>query len=314
MNHKTLHITNGDSTTRYLQSLDFKGEFITWREMLCEGRTLHEVGSEDFWKTRFDFLKKSYKVTKKTFIDFTLKEYRLLCQKKHQEQIVLWFEHDLFCQINMIAVISWLKQYRPGVPVYLVCSGDVKGVSKRLGLAELNKTQLKQHYKNKVLLSQDDIEYADYIWQLYCSDSPLRLETVHSFNPMSPFKYLSEALQAHLKRFPTLSNGLNEIENTILSTAAAQQPKNKHQFVGMLLKNQGVHGFGDLQYFTRLDEMKRLFTSFDPVKLSRKGKQVLHKQLNFYREIRTDQAYLGGARKYSFLYVENSHKLLQITS
>lgn len=314
MSHKITHITNGDSTTNYLKSLDVKGEFITWREMLCEGKTTNDVGSEDFWKTRFDFLKKSYKISKQTFIDFTLKEYRLLCQKKHQEEIVLWFEHDLFCQINMLAVLSWLKRYRKGIPVFLVCSGDVKGSKKRLGLAELNKTQIKQHYKNRVLLKRDDIEYADYIWQLYCSDSPLRLETVHQFNPMSPFKYLSDALEAHLKRFPTLSNGLNEIENTILQTAARDQITSKKAFVGTLLKQQNVHGYGDVQYFARLDELKKLFTSFDPVKLSRKGKQVLNNELNFYRDLRNESAYLGGAKKYSFLYVDNAHKLLQITS
>ena len=314
MSIKTLHITNGDCTTNYLKSLNFSGDFITWREMLCEGKTTTDVGSEDFWKIRFDFLKKSYKVTKKTFIDFTLKEYRLLCQKKNQEEIILWFEHDLFCQINMIAVISWLKRYRKDVPIFLICSGDIKGVKKRLGISELSKKQIKEHYDARVLLKQDDIEYADYIWQLYCSDSPLRLETVYKFDPMSPFTYLSEALEAHLKKFPSLHNGLNEIENTILTTAANKIYSSKKELVETLLKQQTVYGFGDSQYLTRLDELKKLFTSFDPVKLSRKGNQVLNNQLNFYREIRNENSFLGGAKKYSFLYVNNANKILQITS
>ena len=114
MSSSTLHITNGDKTTDYLKSLGYTGEFITWREMLCEGKTSIDVGSETFWKTRFEFLKSSYKVTKKTFIDFTLKEYRNLCQNKNKEEIILWFDHDLHSQINMIAIISWLKRYRKG--------------------------------------------------------------------------------------------------------------------------------------------------------------------------------------------------------
>ena len=55
MKASTLHITNGDSTTNYLKKLRFSGEFITWREMLCEGKTTTDVGSESFWKNRFDF-------------------------------------------------------------------------------------------------------------------------------------------------------------------------------------------------------------------------------------------------------------------
>lgn len=122
-----LHITNGDSFTSRLQSLQLKGDVITWREMLCEGKTLSSVGSESFWKTRFEFLNKNYKVSKSWFIEKTLKEYRSLCNHKQQDQIVLWFEYDLFCQINMLAVLSWLKQHRRHAEISLVCSGKVEG-------------------------------------------------------------------------------------------------------------------------------------------------------------------------------------------
>jgi len=57
-----LHITNGDGFTNKLNSLDLHGDIITWREMLCEGKTLNNVGSESFWKIRFDFLHKNYNI------------------------------------------------------------------------------------------------------------------------------------------------------------------------------------------------------------------------------------------------------------
>ncbi len=310
MNQSTLHITNRDLTTDYLKSKGILGDYITWREMLCEGKTLSEVGSENFWKIRFDFLKKTYKVTKKTFIDFTLKEYRVLCQKKQQEEIVLWFDNDLHSQINMLALLSWLKNNRNGLNIYLIDSRDLVGKK----INSLPKKDILKLLENKILLSVDDIEYADYIWQLYCSDSPLRLETVYKFNPMSPFYHLSSALETHLKRFPSLGNGLNEVENTILETANSNQLKSKHQLIDMLLNKQKTYGYNDFQYLSKLDEFKKLFTTFSPVKLSKKGKQVLEHKLNFYREIRNDDMYLGGAKKYSFLYVENTRKLLQITS
>lgn len=314
MSSSILHITNGDSTTNYLKSLKFEGEFITWREMLCEGKTSIDVGSESFWKTRFEFLKSSYKVTKKTFIDFTLKEYRNLCQKSEQKEIVLWFEYDLFCQINMIAIISWLKRYRKGEKITLVCSGDVEGSAVKLGLAELNKKQILEHFKNRIELSQDDIEYADYVWQLYCSDSPLRLETVNQFNPANPFYYLDDALQTHLQRFPSIENGLNNVENYILKIADQTTPKSKHDLVSDLIKNQEILGFGDLQYSQKLDKIRTLFTSFHPVKISRKGKKALENQLNLYQTLRNDHMYLGGVKKYSYLYHNATGKLLKITS
>lgn len=314
MGTKILHITNGDHTTNYLKSLQFSGEFITWREMLCEGKTTTDVGSETFWKNRFEFLKSSYKVTKQKFIDYTLKEYRSLCNKKSNDEIVLWFDYDLFCQINMVAVISWLKRYRQGYHITLVNSGKIGKTKKPKCINDLTEKQIETQFKNRITLAQDDIEYADYIWQLYCSDSPLRLETVHKFNPMSPFQNMTAALEAHIKRFPTVENGLNFEENKILQKVDAKNFTSKEKLIEDLIKNDTIYGFSDIQYDLKLNNLKKLFTSFDPVKLNRNGKKVLDNQLNFYGQIRDDASYFGGARKYSFLYHTPSNKLMQITA
>ncbi|WP_047789014.1 DUF1835 domain-containing protein [Tenacibaculum mesophilum] len=314
MKHSLLHITNGDVTTQRLQELNIEGDIITWREMLCEGKTSVDVGSEDFWKTRFDFLKTTYKITKKKFIDYTLKEYRNLCNQKQQDEIVLWFEYDLFCQVNMLAVISWLKRYRKNHKISLVTSGKVDNSKKLYGLGELSDDQLIEHFNNKIELSQDDIEYADYIWQLYCSDSPLPLENAHKFNPKSPFVYLENAIKAHLLRFPSIENGLNYIENNILKVANEHTFANQDELLRNLLTHQENYGFGDIQYVNKLESLKKLFTSFDPVKLSKTGKKVLQNQTNYYAKIRSDFSYLGGAKKYSYLYVNSTDKLLKITS
>ena len=173
---------------------------------------------------------------------------------------------------------------------------------------------MQDHYKKRVTLTQDDIEYADYIWQLYCSDSPLRLETVYKFDPMSPFQYLASAIEAHIRRFPSMENGLNAMENNILKTANNFSFKTTNELVGKLLKDNEVYGFGDIQYANKIDNLKPLFSSFDPVKLNKKGKKVLENQLNFYGQIRDENSYLGGSKKYSFLYQNQTNKLLQITS
>ncbi|MFT0715602.1 DUF1835 domain-containing protein [Flagellimonas lutimaris] len=306
-----LHITNGDSFTSRLQSLQFNGDVITWREMLCEGKTLSTVGSESFWKTRFEFLNKNYQVSKSWFIEKTLKEYRSLCNHKQQDQIVLWFEYDLFCQINMLAVISWLKTHRRHAEISLVCSGKVEGSDKLYGLNELNDEKLLELYENKKVLSQDDIEYADYIWQLYCSDNPIRLENQIANNDFQ-FEYLSDALKTHLKRFPTIKNGLNDLENHILEVAKQEKPGSRKELMRELLTNQGFYGFGDTQYDRIISSLKPLFSSFDPVKLTKRGLDVLKLEANYYSELRDNQMYLGGSLKYNFLYNTETDRILKL--
>jgi len=300
----TLHITNGDATTVALQKSSINGEIITWREMLCEGKTLTEVGSEDFWKTRFDYLQTSYKLTKKKFIDFTLKEYRNLCQQKQQDEIILWFSDNLHDQINLLAIINWLKKHRNGRQISLIDTNK-----------KLNPNNLNLYLNKKLILTKDDIEYADYIWQLYCSDCPLRLETAHQFNTNSPFANLEKTIKNHLLRFPSIENGLNLIENKILATTENNIFNTKQELINHLIVNEEPYGFSEIQYKTKIADLKKLFTtSFNPVKISKLGKQVLENQVNYYGKIRSELAYLGGAKKYSYLYLSSDDKLLKITS
>ncbi|GLB49565.1 DUF1835 domain-containing protein [Neptunitalea lumnitzerae] len=303
---KTLHITNGDALTEQLSQTSVNGSIITWREILCEGKTTVDVGSESFWKTRFDYLKTNYKTTKQTFIEKTLKEYRRLCNEKQQDEIVLWFDNDLFCQINMIAVISWLKKFRKGVQVSLVSP------KKQFQFfSTMNAEQLEKMYQKRIELTQDDIASADYVWQLYCSDSPISLQNFSSFNS-SQFNFLQEAIQTHLSRFPSIYNGLNSVENFVLSEATKRKLSSKEELIVMSLKNQKSFGFGDLQFENIIDSLKPLFKSLNPVTLSKKGKEVVDGSTNFYAELRDDYIFLGGSRKYDFLYNDGTGKLLKL--
>jgi len=306
-----LHITNGDVFTQKLKSLKIKGDIITWREMLCEGKTLTNVGSETFWKARFEFLNKNYKVSKSRFIEKTLKEYRSLCNHKQQDKIVLWFEYDLFCQINMLAVLSWLKTHRKYAEISLVCSGKEDETDKMYSLGELSDEQLRNLYENRLVLSQDDIEYADYVWQLYCSDNPIRLENLGDYKQYQ-FKYLSDAIENHLKRFPSIKNGLNRMENNILQLAVDRKPTSKKAFLGTILQNQGGLGFGDSQYDRAISRLKPLFSSFNPVRLTKKGKEILDSQTSYYSCIQDNDVFLGGALKYNFLYNTDSDRILKL--
>ena len=306
-----LHITNGDAFTEKLGTLKLNGDVITWREMLCEGKTLTNVGSENFWKTRFEFLNKNYKVSKSWFIEKTLKEYRSLCNHKQQDHIVLWFEYDLFCQVNMLAVLSWLKANRKYAEVSLVCSGKEDDSNRLFGLNELNEEQLLKLYENRTILTQDDIEYADYVWQLYCSDNPIRLENLMDFKNYQ-FDYLSDAIKSHLHRFPSIKNGLNEMENNILRLALETKPTSKKSFLSTLLKNQGSLGFGDTQYERALTRLKPLFSSFSPVRLTKNGKEILDNQTSYYSCLQDNEVYLGGALKYDFLYNTKTDRILKL--
>src|SRR5690606_26423449 len=308
---KTLHITNGDGFTEVLKTLDIPGDIITWREMLCEGKTTHEVGSETFWRQRYEYLNRAYKVTKDTFINKTLKEYRNLCNQKSQEDIVLWFNKDLFCQINMVAVLSWIKKNRTNANIYFIGSVTENETQPTAPLSTLDKTTLEGLIENKLLLNKDDIEFGDYSWQLYCENRPIRLQSAIKQNN-SQQQYLTKVIQTQLHRYPSLKNGLNELENKMLTKALQQQIKNKDLLVEAMLEDPGYYGYGDMQYYKIASKLRPLFRSFTPAKLTKTGAAVAEKLENYYPHIRNENEFLGGTPKYSYLFVEDSAQLLKL--
>ena len=118
MSQTSLHITNGSNVTDYLKKLKFEGEMLTWHEMLCEGPTVKEIDTPKFFKIRKTFLENAYDV--EYDVDSITTEYNKLNDVSNYNQIILWFEYDLFCHINLIAAISLIKQ--KGIKLILIIS------------------------------------------------------------------------------------------------------------------------------------------------------------------------------------------------
>ncbi|ALJ04271.1 hypothetical protein APS56_03555 [Pseudalgibacter alginicilyticus] len=307
MNNQALHITNGDHLTNILLDLGLTDDIITWQEILCEGPTTYHVGSEEFLKMRSDFLKKFYD------IDFNTKEFNKEISKLNQPEsyteIVLWFEYDLFCHINMLAVVNMIKQKGITLPIHLVCSGRVEGEKNLKALSELSSKQLMFHYKNKTLLQEKDIQECKDIWQIYCGKDhnlikPFLVKT-------SSFQYLSNCLKAHLQRFPDSKSGLNILETNILEIIKKHTIKSRHHLLGYALNFQGYYGYGDLQFFRMFEKLSIFFSETEGrIKLNRKGYEALLGHHNFSSEINSKMIF-GGVNKIDFKFSKRLNKLVE---
>lgn len=307
MEKQILHITNGGSLTKYLNELEIVGEKLTWQEIICEGPTQETIHNEEFIELRRSFLNDFYDVDLDLEkVNFALEQ---LSNPQRYSEIVLWFEYDLFCHINMIAVINLLQQKKINLPVYLVCSGRVSGSKTLKGLTELNSEQLLNHYKKKVKLTVADIDLATTIWSIYCGKDHNLLKPY--IIKSSSFQYLSSCLKAHLERFPDSKSGLNVLEKNILEIIKINTIKSKHHLLGYVLNYQGYYGFGDMQ-INRLIEKLSLFYSEeeDQLILNRKGFEALLGQRNFSSEIKNNMNY-GGVNVSEFQFSRTQNKLIK---
>jgi len=293
MSKQQLHITNGSHLTNVLNELDIQGVKLTWQELLCEGPTTEKVGSELFLETRKSFFTQFYNID--LDLELIKSELDKFNDSENYSEIILWFEYDLFCHINMIAIISLIQQKKMNLPIHLVCSGRIEGSKNLMGLSELSPEQLLNHYKNKVLLNKDDIDIATTVWGIYCGVDHNLLKPF--IVKPSSFKYLSNCLKAHLERFPDSVDGLSILERNILQIIVKQSITSKHHLLGYALNYQGFYGYGDLQLERIINQLSIFYSVTEgKIELNRKGHEALLGQRNFALEIDNDMMY-GGVKK-----------------
>lgn len=307
MNKTLLHITNGNCLTSYLKELSIEGDILTWQEMLCEGPTTKIVYSNEFLKLRQTFFNTFYDID--LDIEAIKSELKKLDNSTNYSEIILWFEYDLFCHINLLAVINLIQQKKIITPLYLVCSGRVKGNKTLKGLSELSPDELLKHYKNKVLINQDAIKIASNVWEIYCGSNHNLLKP-YIIKP-SVFMYLSICLKAHLERFPDLKDGLNVLERNILKIINQYKITSKNQLLGYAINYQGFYGYGDLQLLRIINNLSTFYSIENKrLVLNRKGHEALLGQQNFSSEI-NDKITFGGIKKRSYQFCNAQNKLIK---
>jgi len=307
MDPKILHITNGDVLTQMLKELNVEGDYLTWQEMLCEGPTEIKIDTPSFYNKRKTFLNKFYDIEINE--DEYISEIQKLNHLESYTEIVLWFEYDLFCHINLVAVISLLEQKHANLPLYLVCSGRVKGEKNLKGLSELSNGQLLYHYNNKVRLTPEDIEIAVSVWKTYCGKDHNLLKNY--IVQKSSYKYLTNCLKAHLERFPELKSGLDILEENILNIIKDKNIKSRNHLLGYALNYQGFYGFSDMQISRIIDKLSIFFTEEeDKIILNRKGHEAILHQHNFTFEIGNNIPY-GGVNRFEYQFSKKENKLIK---
>lgn len=309
MKTNALHITNGTVLTDYIIKLGIASteNIFTWQEALCVGPTVEDLTSEEFIKTRKAFFK--------TFYDISLSSKEMTAELNKLNdisrftEVILWFEYDLFCHINMVAVISLLEQKGIYLPKYLVCSGRVEGEKGLKGLGELTPAQLESHYNDRVKLNVDDIALAKKIWRIYCGKDHNQLLPL--IVRSSSFKYMSNCLKAHIKRFPDTRSGISTLEYNILKLVKENTITSRRHLVGYTLHYQGYYGYGDLQLERVINLLSFFFDEDEAsLKLNRKGHLALEHQHNYQKEMNNTIHY-GGVSCLDYKFDKKQNKLIK---
>jgi hypothetical protein len=211
---RIVHVCNGDTTADTLSLADLPGEIRVWADALDRGPLL-PVSDEEHRRARAGFW------AARGFPDDTagLAAWdRGVDEAAAAEELILWFEHDLFDQLALIRLLSRLA--RRGLPQQLtiVSIDRHPEVPNFLGLGQLKPEQLAELWPRRTPLSRDAIDEAITAWIAVTAADPRALPFLTRRIKAMPF--LAGALERQLEEFPDPQSGLSRTERQLLAAVA----------------------------------------------------------------------------------------------
>lgn len=211
-----LHITNGSSV-----SLSVPGEIVYWVDVLHEGPVPAGLKLEELSHVREQFLS-GYLNEPVSFAD----RDAALNRFRDHEEVVLWFEHDLYDQLHLLQLLDWFSHQNLG-------STRLSLISVNYYLGHLEPSQLTELFPTRHQVTSAEYQVAQLAWRAFTAPDPTGISALLA-GDAAALPFLRDALGRHLEQFPALHNGLSRTEGQALQLVA-QGPR---KFAELFLEDQ----------------------------------------------------------------------------
>ena len=246
------HILNGESTAASFERSRIPGEYISWREDLMTGCATESAQQsiESWLSLRAEALTAAFN------LDFEECRAELFAQEAKLEsslasdEIVLWFEYDMFCQINLVYLFNWFERHAARLPRITIPTS--RSLLER-GLGTLIPDDFTELFRDREVVSTKLLDLGSEVWRAYSSSDPTGLVALLNVDE-GVLPYLRRSISCHLSRFPSLENGLGRVENTALGLIASGQQSFGELF-SAFWKSEGAFGYGDSHFFNALKSL-----------------------------------------------------------
>ncbi len=259
---KILNITNGDSTVEIMKKAGIPGEFLPWRDVLHEGPVPENLSLEALSEVRAKFISdRGWADAQKIHRSFIERDNVLKSYKKN-EKVILWFEHDLYDQLQLIQILDWFQGRQPDTTILsLICTDQYLGM-----LASDEMASLIQH---QVSVSDSQLKLAQRAWAAFREKTPEKWSALLK-EDTSDLQFLEGAIVRVLEEFPNKRNGLSRTEQQALKIISGGE-KRPGKIFGHNQKLEARMFLGDSSFW---DILHGFLASSPPLITLTKGKKL----------------------------------------
>jgi hypothetical protein len=261
-----LHVSNGDATD--LPGTGLARRVLYWRDCLHEG-PVPAVGHDELRRIRAEFLIGAGVDDRREGAAIFVERDATLDAQRDGEY-VLWFEADLYDQLQIIQVLARLAEL--GVApqrVTLICIGEHAGIARFGGLGELTAAQLRELPTTNACarLTREAFDLATRAWDAFRAPTPEGLPAIAATR--SPeLRFLGEAFDRLAREYPSTRDGLSLGERRVLAAVADGAGDAGSAFERAWRKEARPY-LGDTWSFAMMDRMARadhpLLTADGPI-------------------------------------------------
>jgi hypothetical protein len=212
---EVLHVANGHCTTRLIEKANLPGRTSIWADALHEG-PLADVDDDELIRLRATAIARGMGEPVDG-VEADLRSWREIIDADDQySELVLWYEHDLFDQLNLIQLLTRIGRDCPiRKPVSLVSIDSYPGYENFKGLAELTPEEISTLFKQRRPVTREQYAVASRAWDAFRSQDRQRMEALLG-EDTSPLPFLARALRRYLDEAPAEAGGLTRSERRLL--------------------------------------------------------------------------------------------------
>ncbi len=210
-----LNITNGDSAAGVIRRCGVSGDVLPWRDPMHHGPfpAGHDLAALRPLRARH--LADPHLDPAVVERDFEQRDERLAASTG-RDDILLWFEHDLLDQLQLLQLLDWFAGTGQGATsLEMICIDGFPGMPGFHGISELDADQMASLFALRQPVTQDMLALAVSGWAAFRSDDPRDLVAFLK-GDLDALPFLAPALWRHLEEFPDSTTGLSRTENQLL--------------------------------------------------------------------------------------------------
>ena len=241
------HILNGDCLKQmFPQSIG--GEIIVVREAFVDG-DISSGNLDELFKKRSKFISEQYGVASvEKYYEDSVSEFNRIINIPNESEINLWFEDDLFCQVNFWFVAHLIVRHNKEGKYFLVRPDT----HTPYGFGGLNNKELIQIYKQRCAI--DELVRIGSLWDCFQRNELEELEnTGRELARKHP--YILKAIIAFKESIPS-QNSLGRPLQTLVDLMNELNTDSFPLLFEEFNSRESIYGYGDLQVKRLLDQLK----------------------------------------------------------